>query len=151
MSKVALVTGASRGIGRAVALRLGRAGYDVAVHYHKSVEQAQGVVDELRQLDVRTEKYSCDVADSAAVNRMVLQIEKDLGDVAVLVNNAGISQQKLFTDLTDEDWKRMIDVHLGGSFYVTRAVLPSMIRRREGVIINVSSMWGQVGASCEVH
>lgn len=151
MSKIALVTGASRGIGRAVAIRLAKMGFDIAVHYHVAVREAEDLAAQLRAVGVRAEIYSCDVADSAAVDTMIRHIRRDMGEVSALVNNAGIAQQKLFVDLTDEEWHRMIDVHLGGTFFVTRAVLSDMLRRHEGVIVNVSSMWGQVGGSCEVH
>ena len=151
MRRVALVTGASRGIGRAVAVSLAKAGFDVAIHYHTECKQAEELSEELRAIGVYAKAYGCDVADSVAVNTMISQISSDMGEISVLVNNAGIAQQKLFVDLTDEEWHRMINVHLGGTFFVTRAVLPNMLRRHEGVIVNVSSMWGQVGGSCEVH
>lgn len=151
MGKVALVTGASRGIGRAVAVRLAQKGYDIAVLYHEATASANAVVEQLNGLGVRAVAYPCDVADSAAVNETVERITDEMGEISVLVNNAGVAQQKLFTDLTDEDWHRMMGVNLDGTFFVTRAVLKGMLQRHEGTIVNVSSMWGQVGASCEVH
>ena len=93
----------------------------------------------------------CDVSDPAACARRAARAEGTLGHIDALVNNAGIAQQKLLTDVTDEDWRRMLDVNLSGAFYVIRAVLPGMISRKHGSIVNVSSVWGQVGASCEVH
>lgn len=151
MGKVALVTGASRGIGRAVVRRLATMGYDIAVHYHASINEATALVKELTADGHRAQSFCCDVADSIAVNNMVTQVREQMGEITVLVNNAGIAQQKLFTDITDTDWERMLGVHLSGTFYITRAVLPSMLREHNGVIVNVSSMWGQVGGSCEVH
>ena len=91
----------------------------------------------------------CDVRDPASVAEACAQATRALGHVDALVNNAGVAQQKLLTDVTDADWRDMLDTHLSGAFYLTRAVLGGMIRRGEGRIVNVSSIWGQVGASCE--
>ena len=91
------------------------------------------------------------MSDPECVREACREAERTLGHIDALVNNAGIAQQKLLTDITDEDWRRMLDVNLSGAFYVTRAVLPGMISRKRGSIVNVSSIWGQVGASCEVH
>ncbi len=151
MRKTAFVTGGSRGIGRAVALRLGEMGYAVAVGYLTAADKAAEVVEALRARGCAAMAVCCDVADAASVDTAARQIYENLGEVSVLVNNAGIAQQKLFTDITDDDWARMIGVHLSGTFYACRAFLPAMLRRHEGVIVNVSSMWGQVGGSCEVH
>ena len=93
----------------------------------------------------------CDVSDPACVREACREAESTLGHIDALVNNAGIAQQKLLTDITDEDWRRMLDVNLSGAFYVTRTVLPGMISRKRGSIVYVSSIWGQVGASCEAH
>ena len=93
----------------------------------------------------------CDVSDPECVREACREAEGTLGHIDALVNNAGIAQQKLLTDVTDEDWRRMLDVNLSGAFYVIRAVLPGMISRKHGSIVNVSSVWGQVGASCEAH
>lgn len=151
MNKVALVTGASRGIGRAVAQRLARMGYAVAVCYHAQADRAQELVEMLHDEGAMAAAFQCDVSDSAAVEAMVNAVVEQLGEISVLINNAGIAQQKLFTDLSDMEWHRMIDVHLTGTFHTCRAVLPAMLRRHDGVIINISSMWGQIGGSCEVH
>lgn len=151
MKKVALVTGSSRGIGKAIAMRLASQGYAVAVHCVNAMDKATNVCAEITAAGGVAKAYSCDVADSAAVMAMIEGIRCELGDVSVLVNNAGIAQQKLFSDITDDDWKQMMAVHVDGAFYCTRAVLPAMIREHNGCIVNVSSMWGQVGGSCEVH
>ncbi len=92
-----------------------------------------------------------DVSDADQVDRMAAEVERALGPVSVLVNNAGISQQQLVTDISTTQWREMLGVHVDGTFYCCRRVLPAMIRRKQGKIINISSMWGQVGASCEVH
>ncbi len=151
MGKVALVTGASRGIGHAVALRLAKMGYDIAVCYHSAADQANALVEQLRNDGHTAMAFCCDISDCASVEVLATEVTRQMGEVSVLINNAGIAQQKLFTELSYEEWDSMIGVHLNGAFYTCRAFLPQMIRRHEGVIINISSMWGQVGGSCEVH
>lgn len=148
MRKVALVTGGSRGIGAAIARRLAREGYQVAVGYRTGQKEAQALADSLgRGVAVAV---GADVADAAQVQAMVEQVQQQLGEVTLLVNNAGFAQQKLFTDLTAQEWERVFAVHVGGAFHCCQAVLPSMIRRKDGCILNISSIWGQAGASCEV-
>lgn len=149
--KVVLVTGASRGIGKAVAERFAHAGYAVAVQYHTGKMEAEAFVQQLLTEGYSAMVVQADVSKSAQVQHMVEQIVATWGTIDILVNNAGIAQQKLFTDLTDEDWHMMFGVHVDGTFYCTRAVLPMMIHNKNGVIVNMSSMWGQVGGSCEVH
>ena len=149
---VALVTGASRGIGRAAAFALWRAGYRVALCCKSSRQAVEELAADLNaQRPDSALAVLADVGDSAQVDRMFNQIEEALGPVEVLVNNAGVAQQKLFTQLTDADWDRIFDVSVKGTFYCCRRAAPGMIRRHRGSIINLSSMWGQVGASCEVH
>lgn len=151
MRGVALVTGASGGIGRAIAMALARDGYDVALHCYRNEHKAQAVRDEIAAMGGRAEVFVCDITDADAVDYMVNEICHTMGCVTVLVNNAGIAQQKLFTDLSVDEWHRMMAVHVDGTFYACRAVLPDMIRAHSGCIINISSMWGQTGGSCEVH
>lgn len=151
MKGVALVTGASGGIGRAIALKLAQDGYAIAVHCHRNEHKAQTVCDEIAAMGGRAEVFVCDITDADAVDYMVNEICRTLGCVTVLVNNAGIAQQKLFTDLSVDEWQRMMAVHVDGAFYTCRAVLPDMIRAHSGSIVNISSMWGQTGGSCEVH
>ena len=151
MKGVALVTGASGGIGRAIALRLADDGYAVAVHCYRNEHKAQEVRDEILAIGGQAEVFVCDITDADAVDYMVNEICRSLGCVTVLVNNAGIAQQKLFTDLSVDEWQRLMAVHVDGAFYTGRAVLPDMIRAHSGSIVNVSSMWGQTGGSCEVH
>lgn len=146
--RTVLVTGASRGIGRAVAEAFAANGCSVIINYNKSKQKAEELAAALSKTygtDCRAIK--ADVSDSAEVKEMF----KSAGDIDVLVNNAGISSQKLFTDITDEEWRRTNGVNLDGVFYCCREALKSMISRKSGVIINISSMWGEVGASCEVH
>ena len=151
MKGVALVTGASGGIGRAIALRLAQDGYALALHCHNHEQRAQTVREEIVAMGGVAEVFVCDITDADAVDYMVNEICRTLGCVTVLVNNAGIAQQKLFTDLSVDEWQQMMAVHVDGAFYACRAVLPDMIRAHSGSIINISSMWGQTGGSCEVH
>ena len=150
MEKIALVTGASRGIGRGIALQLGREGWDVCVNYIQQKEAAEAVAAELRAMGRRAMVHRADVADGEAVAAMVRAAEQELGPISLLVNNAGIAGQCLFQDVTDEMWNRYMAVNLGGARNTIRAVLPCMIHEKEGCIINISSMWGLRGASCEV-
>ena len=150
MRQVALVTGASRGIGRAIALELGRAGCAVCVNYLNSRQAAQEVAETLRSQGCDAVAVQADVADGAAVGDMVRQAEKELGPVTVLVNNAGVAGQAQFQDITDEMWNRYLAVNLGGARNTIRAVLPHMLSEKSGAIVNISSIWGLRGASCEV-
>ena len=149
MRRIALVTGSSRGIGRAIALQLAQDGYAVAVN-GRSPESVQAVAAEIIARGGDAKGYVCDVTDAEAVARMGDAVERELGTVTALVNNAGIAQQKLLTDVTDTEWRRMMATHVDGAFYTCRRFLPGMIRRQTGSIVNISSMWGQVGGSCEV-
>ena len=146
MKKVVLISGGSRGIGAEAVRAFADAGHAVSFIYHKSEDEARRLESETGALAVRA-----DVACSDEVKAAVALVKEKLGAIDVLVNNAGISQIKLFTDITDGDWARMIGVNLTGAFNCTRAVIGDMINRKSGSVINVSSMWGEVGASCEVH
>ncbi len=138
--KVALVTGASRGIGRAVALELARAGAAVAVNYAASEAAAQEVVREIKTLGVEALAVKFDVAEVEAVAQGIEEIEKALGPVDILVNNAGLTRDALLMRLKEEDWDRVLSVNLKGTFLVTKAVIPGMLKRRWGRIINISSV-----------
>lgn len=145
--KNAIITGASGGIGEAIVRLLCRDGCRVFACYHNSQDKA---------LQLSAESSFClakklDITDFAAVKKFFHEIEEEYGGADILVNNAGIAQQKLFTDIDDDDWNRMIQTDLGGVFACCRAALPSMIRKKNGRIINISSIWGQIGGSCEVH
>ena len=146
-----LITGASGGIGAAVAEEFARAGYGLVLHYNKGEERAHALADRLHS-DYGVPALPCqaDLSDTDAVNAMFTRATAEFGFIDTVVNNAGIAEQKLFTDLSDADWDRMINVNLSGTFRTCRAALPEMIRQKRGTIINISSMWGQVGASCEV-
>ena len=150
MKKIALVTGASRGIGRGIALQLAREGWDVCVNYSKKRQAADEVVAAINAIGQNAIAVQADVANSAAVNAMVRTTEEQLGPVSLLVNNAGISSIGLFQDVTDEMWDRYMAINLGGARNAIRAVLPHMLHEKSGCIINISSIWGLRGASCEV-
>lgn len=149
MKGVVLVTGASGGIGRAIALAFGERGYDVALHYNTHAEPALETAMLINERGGRAETIQADLTDEAQVERLFIDCERTLGPVSVLVNNAGISWQGLFTDMTLQDWQRVMDVNLTGMFLCCRRALGPMISRKAGCIINISSMWGQQGASCE--
>lgn len=149
--KIAVVTGGASGIGRASVLKLCQNGYSAAIVYNSSEAEAKAFASELSSYHYAVAAIKCDVSDSSEVKKMIDTMTSTLGEPTLLVNNAGIAQQKLFTDITDDDWNRMLGVNLTGTFYMCRGVLPFMIRKKRGKIINISSMWGQVGASCEVH
>lgn len=149
--KTALVTGGSGDIGREVCLALGAAGYSVGVQYHKNQASAQSVADEIERQGGRAVAVQCDVAEEESADRAVSAVEKAFGGVDLLVNNAGISQIKLFDEITAAEWNRMIGVNLTGAFIMSKRCVKNMIREKRGSIINISSIWGQVGASCEVH
>ncbi|MBE6663094.1 MAG: SDR family oxidoreductase [Ruminococcaceae bacterium] len=144
--KTVFITGGSRGIGAEAVRTFKNKGYNVAFTYYKSGEQALCLAKETGALAV-----FCDVSNSEAVNSAIDVVKESFGSVDILINNAGIDEFSLFTDITDEMWHRMIDTNLSSAFYTSRAVLPDMINKKDGVIINISSMWGEVGASCEVH
>lgn len=150
MKKVALITGSSRGIGRAEAIALARDGYAVCVNCVEREDKAQELAEQLRSEGCEAMWYKADVADAAAVKQMVAEVEKTLGAVTLLVNNAGIAKQCLFQDMTEDYWRHIFDVNLNGAFNTIQAVLPHMLHEHSGCIINTSSIWGQHGASCEV-
>ena len=142
-----LISGGDRGIGAAAAQAFYAAGYRVAVLYHQNAEAAARLEKALPGCTV----VQCDVASRASCELAFHTVEQALGHVDVLVCNAGIAQQKLFTDITPEEWQRMLDVNLSGAFHLCQLALPGMIHRKAGRILTVSSMWGQTGGSCEVH
>ena len=151
INRVALISGASRSIGRQCALTLAKNGFDIVINYNNSESRAESLKAEIESIGVRALCVKADVSDSSQVKEMVKKTIDAFGKIDVLVNNAGIAQQKLFTDITDEDFRRMFAVNVDGVFYLCREVLPYMIHEKSGSIINISSMWGEVGASCEVH
>ena len=150
MEKIALVTGASRGIGRAIATELSRRGWAVAIGYRVRRDKAEELARQLTDRGCRAMICQADVSRREQVEAMVHRVEQTLGPISLLVNNAGIAGQCLFQELTDARWHEFFAVNVDGAFYTSRAVLPSMLHEHEGCIVNVSSIWGQRGASCEV-
>ena len=145
--RTVLISGGDRGIGAAAARAFYAAGFRVAVFYHTNAEAAAALQKELPGVLA----IQCDVASRASCELAFRAAEQALGRVDVLVSNAGIAQQKLFTDITPDEWQHMLDVNLSGAFHLCQLALPGMIRRKAGRILTVSSMWGQTGGSCEVH
>ena len=145
MEKIALVTGASRGIGREIALNLAKKGYRVIANYNKSKQQAV----ELEKENENIEIYQADISLREEVQKMIKYIIDKYNKIDILINNAGISETKMFTDVTDDDWNKMIKNNLYSAFCVTQEVSKNMIHWKQGCIINISSIWGIVGASCE--
>ena len=146
-----LITGASRGIGAAAARLFAAGGDRVFINYLRSEDKAEALAGELRIAGYVVHTVRADVSSSEDVGEMFSYIEGICSGIDVLVNNAGIAQTRLFTDITDDDWDKVISTNLSSAFYCCRRALPYMIRQKYGRIINVSSMWGQVGGSCEVH
>ena len=145
--RTVLISGGDRGIGAAAARAFYTAGYRVAVLYHTHAEAAAALEKELPGCTV----VQCDVASRASCELAFHAVEQAMGRLDVLVSNAGIAQQKLFTDITPDEWQHMLNVNLTGAFNLCQLALPGMIRRKNGRILTVSSMWGQTGGSCEVH
>ena len=150
MVRTVLVTGASRGIGRAIALRFGKEGFNVAVNYKKCEAEALEVASEINENGGNAKLFKADVACVDEVKKMKDEILKNFGKVDVIVNNAGIACTKLFGDTTDEDFDNLVAVNLKGTFNVTKAFCPEMISRKSGKIVNISSVFGVSGGSTEV-
>ncbi len=152
MNKTVLITGAAKGIGKQIAIDFAQEGYNVCINYNKSEKEANELMQGLTSKGYNVICYKCDVSDREEVNKMINHIISIFGSIDVLINNAGIAQYKLFTDITQSDLDNMIKISLVGMFNVTQEVLTQyMINKKSGKIINISSIWGQVGASCEVH
>ena len=141
-----LITGGTRGIGRACVELFSSAGHQVAFIYKQSHERAKELTEKTGAIAI-----CADICDSPSATAAVFAAKAKLGTIDVLINNAGISQIKLFSDISDEDWQNMINTNLSSVFYVTREVSKLMVSQKSGRIINIGSMWGKVGASCEVH
>ena len=146
MKKVVLVTGGSRGIGKAICEKFAEEGYSVAVNYEKSEEKAKALAEK-----IGGKAYCADVSDYNAVCGMFDKIESELGEVSVLINNAAISTFGLFQDCSDEEWERIFGVNVKGVFNCSKRAIGNMLKNQSGSIVNISSIWGVTGGSCECH
>ena len=151
MNKVVIVTGASRGIGKEIAKELAKKEYTVIANYNKSEKQALELKEELEIENIKIDIFKADVSKRSEAQKLVEYTINKYRKIDVLINNAGISQIKEFTQITDEDWNNMINTNLNSVFYMTQEACKNMIHNKKGCIINISSIWGVVGASCEVH
>lgn len=151
MKKTAIITGASRGIGKAIATELAKNGYHLALFCHSNIELLNDLATELHsEYKVEVYTYQGDISDYGFTIPACEDALDKLGHVDVLINNAGIAHIGLLTDMSIEEWDNVINTNLSSVFYTSKAIAPSMVSRRAGDIINISSMWGSVGASCEV-
>lgn len=152
MKQTVLITGAAKGIGKQIAIDFAKLGYNVCINYNKSNVEAKKLLEQLASEGYSVCIFKADVSNRQQVDEMVDYVLKIFGKIDVLVNNSGISQNKLFCDITNEDMQNMINASIIGTFNVTQSVLKqSMLKQKAGSIINISSVWGMVGASCEVH
>ncbi len=149
--KTAIITGGATGIGAAISSLLAENGYNCVIAYNKSQNKADCLCKELLEMNYSAVSFRCDVTDAKSVKALFDFTVNKYGTIDLLVSNAGIAEQKLFTDITDEDWSKMITTNLTGCFNCCREASRVMIPNHKGNIINISSMWGVVGASCEVH
>lgn len=150
MSKTVLITGASKGIGATMAMRFAEKGYNVVMNYNNSVQSALLLQRSLSENGYNVMAFKANVKNRLEVDLMVKEAIYRFGSIDILINNAGVSHQSLITDLSEQDWNNIIGTNLTGVFNCTQSVLPSMISKKSGSILNISSMWGEVGASCEV-
>lgn len=151
LKKTVLITGASRGIGKACAEIFAKRGWQVVLGYNKSESEVKQLEASLSLKGFSVLALQADVTNQEQVKQMFIEARRVYGSIDVLVNNAGISQFRLFTDITEQEWDLMFDTHCKAAFFCTQCALEDMISNKKGSIVNVSSMWGQVGASCEVH
>ena len=151
VNKIILITGGSRGIGAEIVKHLSKLGYTVILNYNKSQTCAKNVENKLKKQGVIVDIFKADVSKKEEAEDLIKYTLNKYGKIDVLINNAGISQTKLFTEISDEDWRHMMDNNLNSAFYCTRATVKSMIQNKQGLVINISSIWGITGGSMEVH
>jgi probable short chain dehydrogenase len=151
MEKIVLVTGASRGIGRNIAYNLALDGYKVIANYNNSEKEAKDLQEELKNKNIKIDIFKADVSRKQEVENLVDFVIEKYNKIDVLINNAGIAEEKLFIDITEEDFDKMMKVNLYSVFYTTQEVVKNMLKLHNGIIINISSIYGLTGGSCEVH
>jgi 3-oxoacyl-[acyl-carrier protein] reductase len=151
MNKVIIVTGASKGIGKEISKELAKKGNTIIANYNKSEKEIKELQQELKKQNIKIDIYKADVSKREEAENLVKYTIQKYGKIDVLINNAGISQIKEFTQITDEDWNNMINTNLNSVFYMSQEACHNMIHNKKGCIINISSIWGITGASCEVH
>ena len=151
MNKVIIVTGASKGIGKEISKELAKKGNAIIANYNKSEKEIKELQQELEKQNIKIDIYKADVSKREEATNIVKYTIQKYGKIHVLINNAGISQIKEFTQITDEDWNNMINTNLNSVFYMSQEACHNMIHNKKGCIINISSIWGITGASCEVH
>lgn len=151
MEKIVLVTGASRGIGRNIAYNLALDGYKVIANYNNSEKEAKDLQEELKNKNIKIDILKADVSRKQEVENLVDFVIEKYNKIDVLINNAGIAEEKLFIDITEEDFDKMMKVNLYSVFYTTQEVVKNMLKLHNGIIINISSIYGLTGGSCEVH
>ena len=149
--KTVIVTGGSRGIGAAIVKELAKEKYNVVLNYNNSEEAAKQIQKELEEQNIKIEIFKADVSKRENVKELVKFALDKFNNIDVLINNAGIDQIKPFMDISDEDWNKIMQVNMNSVFYCSQEVLDNMIHNKKGCIINISSIWGITGASCEVH
>ncbi len=149
--KTVLITGAARGIGRATALKFAKEGYSVAINFKNSTELAESLKEEIERLGASAEIFKADISIGGQIDKMMIDVYEKFGSIDVLVNNAGIAlPQGLFTDFDEGHIRSVFDTNIIGMMNCTKAVIPQMVRNKSGNIINISSVWGTIGGSCEV-
>lgn len=149
--KTVIVTGGSRGIGAAAVKELAKNNYNVVLNYNNSEEAAKKMQRDLKEQGIKIEIFKADVSKREEVKELVQFTLDKFKNIEVLINNAGIDQIKPFMDISDEDWNKILQTNLNSVFYCTQEVLGNMINNKKGCIINISSIWGMIGGSCEVH
>ena len=150
MKKIAIVTGASKGIGRQIAKTLAKENIQVIANYNKSEEEILKLKNELEEENIQVDIKKADVSKRKEAKELVEYVLSRYGKIDILINNAGISEYKLFTEETDQDWERVINTNLYSAFVMSQEVIPNMIQNKKGFIINISSVWGMVGGALEV-
>lgn len=149
--KNVIVTGGARGIGKAICIELAQNNYNVILSYNKSEKEAEMIKKQLQNYGYNIDVYKADVTKKSEVDKLMNYVVEKYKKIDVLINNAGISQIKPFADITEKDWDDMITTNLKSAFYTSQSVLSNMLQNQSGLILNISSIWGNIGASCEVH